>query len=250
MVAARRWAVWSGLALGCSLFALCSVFGWYPIKRGFGPDWNQALLWELLRWNLWLPLAALILRLERALRTRQLSRARLAMLYAAAIVSFPALHSVLLTAIYFPLTAAHLGAFLRYRLFVMIGDFLSGIIVCGLVLGLAHARSYYLRLREEEVRTSHLEAQLAQAQLEALKMQLHPHFLFNTLNAISALQTEDLEAAQRMVVRLADFLRLTLENSGVQEVTLEREVDFLARYLEIERIRFPNKLTVEMHIYP
>ncbi|HYL73533.1 MAG TPA: histidine kinase [Bryobacteraceae bacterium] len=238
--------------MACSLFALCSVFSWYPVRRsagGYGPDWNQALAWELLRWNLWAPLAGLILRWERRLPSWRPARARIAILYGGALLVAPAIHSALLVAIYFPFVAGHVAAFLRYRSFVLVTDYLTGIVVCGLVLGLAHARGYYLRLREEELRTSHLETQLAQAQLEALKMQLHPHFLFNTLHAISALQTEDPDGAQSMMARLADFLRLTLENSGVHEVRLEREVDFLSRYLEIERVRFP-RLAVSLDIDP
>jgi two-component system LytT family sensor kinase len=243
-MATRPWMVWTSLALACSVFAFASVFSWYPARHsasGYGPDWYQALLWELVRWNLWLPLAAIIMRWARA---------RTVLWHFVVVLPFPAVHSALLIAIYAPLASMRISTLWRYRSFVVFGDFLTGIIVCVLILGLAHARNYYLQLRDEELKAYHLEAQLAQAQLEALKMQLHPHFLFNTLNAISALQTENLEAAQRMVVRLSEFLRLTLENSGVQEVTVEREVDFLSRYLEIERIRFPARLTVGMHIEP
>jgi len=250
---ARQWAVWIGLVAACSLFAICSVFTWYPARRsvsGYGPDWNQALAWELLRWNLWVPLAALILWCERRWPSSRAGRSQLPILYVASLVVFPAMHTLLLAGIYFPIASVNVAGFLRYRSFVLITDLLTGVVVCALVLGLAHARSYYVRLRDEELRASRLEAQLAQAELEALKMQLHPHFLFNTLNAISALQTDDAEGAQRMMARLADFLRLTLENSGVQEVALRREVDFLTRYLEIERIRFPHRLTVRMDVDP
>jgi len=76
-----------------------------------------------------------------------------------------------------------------------------------------------------------LEAQLAQAQLQALKMQLHPHFLFNTLHSISALVHKNADAADKMIARLGDFLRLTLENSGAQEVSLGQELEFLKCYL-------------------
>ena len=79
-------------------------------------------------------------------------------------------------------------------------------------------------------------------------MQLQPHFLFNSLNAISALQGQDVEAAQTMIARLADFPRLTIDNSGAHEVEFRREIDFLAHYLEIERICFPQRLSVEMRI--
>ena len=109
---------------------------------------------------------------------------------------------------------------------------------------------YYSRYREGELRTAQLSAQLAQAQLQALRAQLHPHFLFNTLNAISTLVHKDPDIADRMIARLSDLLRLTLENIGVQEVRLAQELEFLERYLEIERMRFPDRLQVRMHIAP
>src|SRR5262249_28489116 len=94
------------------------------------------------------------------------------------------------------------------------------------------------------------QLQVTEAQLQALKMQLHPHFLFNTLNSISALLDEDVDAADQMLARLGDFLRLTLENSGAQRVTLQEELEFLRCYLEIERVRFEDRLTINMHIDP
>ncbi|HET8677491.1 MAG TPA: histidine kinase [Blastocatellia bacterium] len=81
-------------------------------------------------------------------------------------------------------------------------------------------------------------------------MQLHPHFLFNTLNSVSALLDEDVEAADEMLARLGDLLRMTLTNSGAQEVTLQEELEFLRCYLEIERVRFQDRLTIQMDIDP
>src|SRR5215212_513388 len=98
------------------------------------------------------------------------------------------------------------------------------------------------------LRASQLESQLAQAQLQALKMQLHPPFLFKTLHSISALLHKDTDAARKMITRLGDFLRLTLENSGTQEVTLKEEIEFLRCYLEIERIRFQDRLTTRVEV--
>ena len=109
---------------------------------------------------------------------------------------------------------------------------------------------YYERYQAGEFRASQLEAQLAQAQLQALKMQLQPHFLFNTLNSISALQLTDVEAANRMTARLGDFLRLTLDNAGQQEVPLRQEMEFLRGYLEIESIRFQDRLQVTLDLDP
>jgi sensor histidine kinase YesM len=124
------------------------------------------------------------------------------------------------------------------------------ILIYWLILMISHALTYYARYREGELRASQLQAQLAQAELQALKMQLQPHFLFNTLHSISALQLKDIEAANRMIARLGDFLRLTLDNSGAQEVTLQKELEFLKCYLEIETIRFQDRLTVNMEVEP
>jgi sensor histidine kinase YesM len=132
----------------------------------------------------------------------------------------------------------------------VIANFSEGIGIYLLIALTAYAFSYYRRYRQGQVRALQLEAQLSQAQLEALKMQLHPHFLFNTLHSISALLSKDTEAARRMITRLGDFLRLTLENSGAQEVTLQQEMEFLRCYLEIERVRFQDRLITRLNISP
>jgi len=118
------------------------------------------------------------------------------------------------------------------------------------ILLISHAFSYYNSYRKGELKASQLRTQLVQSQLEALKMQVHPHFLFNTLHSISALLSKDTEGARKMITRLGDFLRLTLENSGSMEVTLQQELEFLNGYLEIERIRFQDRLTTDIHVDP
>ncbi len=130
----------------------------------------------------------------------------------------------------------------------VVANFTEAIGIYLLIALTGYAFSYYRRFREGQVRTLQLEAQLSQAQLHALKMQLHPHFLFNTLHSISALLNKDAEAARKMITRLGDFLRLTLENSGSQEVTLRQEMEFLGCYLEIERIRFQDRLVTHMDV--
>jgi two-component system LytT family sensor kinase len=128
--------------------------------------------------------------------------------------------------------------------------FHSSIVTYWILAGATWGYDYYVRYRQGELRAAQLSVQLAQAQLQALRTQLHPHFLFNTLNAISALVHRDPEAADRMVARLSDLLRLTIEGIGVQEVPLAKEIDFLKRYLEIEQTRFADRLTVDMQIEP
>ena len=118
------------------------------------------------------------------------------------------------------------------------------------IVGMSHAFSYYNSFRKGELKASELRTQLIQSQLEALKMQVQPHFLFNTLHSISALLSKDTDGARKMITRLGDFLRLTLENSGSMEVTLQQEIEFLNGYLEIERIRFQDRLTTEIRVDP
>lgn len=106
------------------------------------------------------------------------------------------------------------------------------------------ATMYHRESRDRE----QLEVQLAQAQVQSLKLQLHPHFLFNALNTITALIGQDPGAAERMVSGLSDLLRLSLRHATEQEVPLERELEILQHYLEIQRIRFADRLTVRYDI--
>jgi len=139
----------------------------------------------------------------------------------------------------------------------LIGRLPIDVIIYWTIVGAGYAFEYYRRFREQqfqagrlELRATQLETQLAQAQLQALKMQLHPHFLFNTLHAISALIDDDVKGARRMIARLSELLRLTLDNVGQQEVSLRQELDALERYLEIEQIRFQDRLTVRLAVAP
>jgi LytS/YehU family sensor histidine kinase len=101
------------------------------------------------------------------------------------------------------------------------------------------------------LRASQLEAQLAQAQLQMLKMQLQPHFLFNTLNGITGLvRDNDNAAAVQMLVGLSDLLRQTLDNAGKQEVRLSEELEWLELYLKLQQIRFSDRLHVTINAAP
>jgi two-component sensor histidine kinase len=120
----------------------------------------------------------------------------------------------------------------------------------GLLLGIAHVPLYYGRYRERERAAEQLARGITEARLQALKMQLQPHFLFNTLNAISALIPAEAKPAKRMLARLGDLLRVTLEHEETQEVTLREELAFLQPYLEIEQARLEERLTVVMDIAP
>jgi two-component system LytT family sensor kinase len=128
--------------------------------------------------------------------------------------------------------------------------FHQGLTIYWTTLVVAHALQYYRGQRASEKRTAQLAAQLAQAQLQALKMQIHPHFLFNTLNSIAALLHQDVEVADRMIARLGDFLRLTLTRSDAQTTDFAQELEFLRCYLDIERTRFADRLVVATEVEP
>jgi len=118
------------------------------------------------------------------------------------------------------------------------------------VIGIIHALEFNRRYREREVAAADLRTRLSEAQLEALRSQIHPHFLFNTLHSISTLMHRDVEAADTMLTRLSDLLRLTLKHRGENEITLREELALAEHYLDIMRVRFGDRLTVTRSIDP
>jgi two-component system, LytTR family, sensor kinase len=128
-------------------------------------------------------------------------------------------------------------------------NFQSSLPTYWLMLFVWYAIDYYTKFRDRELRATQLEAQLSQAQLQALRMQLNPHFLFNTLNSVSSLMYSDVEAADAMLARLSEFLRLTVDREIKQEIPLEQELEFVSRYLEIEQVRFEDRLRVRIDVH-
>lgn len=128
---------------------------------------------------------------------------------------------------------------------------IANLLIYWVILSSSLVFLYYERYRNEMFKASKLDAQLSNARLQALKMQMHPHFLFNTLHSITALilKNENRDAV-KMINRLSELLRLTLDNIETQVLTLEDEIEFTRRYLEIERIRFHDRLAVEWDIDP
>jgi hypothetical protein len=118
------------------------------------------------------------------------------------------------------------------------------------LVGLAHALVYRRESERRTLDSARLETRLVEAQLQSLQRQLQPHFLFNTLNAISGLMRTDVDAADRMMDRLGDLLRMTLDSASVQVVPLKEDLEMLQRYLDIEEVRFGQRLTVTMRIEP
>ncbi len=239
-----------GIAHGLNEYFFTDTLAYYYKEA---PTLKSMLLWEVVYWPTWAALAPLIFLLARRfpivhenwLRNLLINIAgglliiipqRLIYLTAAGTLQSVLGEEIMLSGLY--------RHFLLYNL-------PTGFLSYGVILLFSHGFNYYKRYQEEELKASELKAELAEAQLQitraelqSLKMQLHPHFLFNTLNSISALLDEDAHAADEMLARLGDFLRLTLENSGAQTIALQEELEFLRRYLEIEQVRFQDRLTV------
>jgi signal transduction histidine kinase len=139
------------------------------------------------------------------------------------------------------------GAF-GQRLFLMNMDW--ALMTYAALVGLSHALAAHRESRARELNAAQLETQLSQTRLRTLQAELHPHFLFNTLHAISSLVHSRPDAADRMISRLSDLLRLTLDRSGAAQVPLQEELEFLQKYLDIEQTRFQDRLTVRYEIEP
>jgi len=224
------------------------------------PTLGQMLVWELPYWLLWAGLAPAIFLFTRRFpidRERWLGNS---LLHIVACVVLSIAHRAIYLIIGWLLHVAayqNLGSIPDLYSSDILFNLPTGFMSYGTIFLVSYVIDYYRRHQEEELNISRLKAELAQAQLQvteaqlhALKMQLHPHFLFNTLNSISALLDEDVDAAEQMLARLGDLLRLTLENSGAQQVTLQEELEFLRCYLEIEHVRFHDRLAVNMLIEP
>ena len=209
---------------------------------------------NLVLFYLWGVFSPLILRFCRRFRVefRRLS-IRNVTVHVPAIVLFAAVHETLLLAILWFVTPSARGELATltgyYARHFGYGFYIDLIIASLIVIG-AHALLYYDDFRTSELQQSALKAQLAQAQLRALKMQVHPHFLFNTLHSISSLVLEDPPKANSMIARLGDFLRLTLDHVDHELVTLKEETEFLRAYLDIEQVRFGDRLKVAFEMEP
>ncbi len=254
--AARR-PRWSGWALGLgawTLLGLCQSAQSYITYAAEGhpiPGW-RALALGLSLWYGWALLWVFVYQLARLCPLEQRDFAwRLAFHLAAAVVFAEAkilLDYPVILAFYCP--TPHLLTLRRFVPMAVNDQFHTYLLIYWAMLGVAHALDYRRQSRLRALRTSQLEAKLAQAQLQLLKLQLHPHFLFNTLNSISALIHTDVELADRMIARLGDLLRLALQHFGAEEVPLREELEFLLSYLEIEQARLGPRLGFDLDVEP
>jgi signal transduction histidine kinase len=215
-------------------------------------SWMELLWLNLADWYVWAVLAIFVFRLARRFPFERGRWRHGLLIQAPASIVFALVASALQLVVNHYLRQAlpkptSSAAFVELFMLVAL---LENLAIYWVILGIYHVLAYSRKYRERELRASQLEARLAQAQLQVLKMQLHPHFLFNTLHAISALMHQDVELADRMLARLADLLRSTLENADKQEVSLKEELAFIQPYLEIEQARLGPRLTVQLDIDP
>jgi len=246
----RRWLTEIAVALGLTVIFTSQLYIWvnlWPMRVG----WGTALLWALPQLALWGLSIPLLIRLSRRWTITAPHRGRDVLGHALASIAYAG--TVLLV---IDLSDRLLGwtrlmgapSFLVSDIGKTVLHLHMGMAVYWVVIAADHAVRFHGEARNRELVASRLEAQLADAKLTALRMQVHPHFLFNTLNAIAVLMRRDSADAERMLHRLSDFLRVTLEDGDVGAVPLEREMAILESYLAIEKARFGERLTVRYAI--
>jgi len=230
--------------------AFASQFYLSSTLLGRSVTWGQAISYSLGDWYVWAVLAVPILMVARRFPPEAGAPWRAAGIHlvAALIVSLVyvvlralvgQVHSLLIDE---PVT------FLEIFRPLLVKTFPFNLLIYGVIISVSHAIDYYRKYHERTVHTLELEKHLAEARLQALLRQLKPHFLFNTLNGIASLMHSDVDAADRMLVRLGELLRLTMSHPGQPLTPLREEIAFIEKYLEIERIRFRDRLAVDYAI--
>jgi two-component system, LytTR family, sensor kinase len=224
---------------------------------GYSYPWGRALWWQLWEWSLWGLLAFIVFAACRMCERRDVGWGKQAVAHAL-LGSAVALMQGFLAAFgahveawvrgWPPLQNGKPWSFVEIEKVTVINHFHQNLLIYVAMVAAWHAVRHYQRARERELRAVELEAQLAQAQLQALRAQLHPHFLFNTLNTIAEMIHHAPGKAEEMTLQLSELLRLALQSQAAQEVPLAEEIAFVRRYLEIERTRFGERLTVEWAI--
>jgi len=218
-------------------------------------SWSDAFGHALLLWYLFLPIVPLAIALAQKLPAALGHRLRNLCIHSLIALAVGAAHPYAYVLVYSLATQprwaiATARSLLPYLHYWYMQDLLMAVLAYAMTVAATHAFLYYRSFQQGQLRTAQLQAQLANANLTALKMQLHPHFLFNALHSISALQMIDREAAQKMTALLGDFLRMTLRDLNRQEVPLRQEFEFLQSYLAIEQMRFGSRLRFSVEAAP
>ncbi len=215
-------------------------------------SWHQALYYSLADWYVFATLSCVPIYLARHYGLEEGHWRRNVTLHLCASLVFSVCYVILRTAVAKGLgwlmgQPVGFGATFKPLLFK---TWHFNLLIYWVILTVYHAVDFYRKYQERNTRSLQLEKRLAEARLLALQMQLNPHFLYNTLHAISSLMYQDVQAADRMIARLSQLLRYALQSTDQQEVPLRQELEFLRRYVEIEQARFGNRLNIEIQIDP
>jgi two-component system LytT family sensor kinase len=245
----RTWPVafglWTLVAISYALTLEMNGAG-----EGAAIPWHRAFAWTFPSFYLWMLLTPVIAFLVR--RTAGQPALRFVAVHVPASVCLAVIHTAVFLVFFWWLE----GPRGRYTTFAdlvrlnAVDEVHLGLLIYWLVLVILRGIDSQRRLVSEQTRASRLQAELAESRLQVLRTQLQPHFLFNTLHAISALALDDPHLARVMIARLADFLRLTLVESSSQELSLARELQLLSAYLEIQKLRFQDRLSVDIDVGP
>jgi len=240
-------AVWASLGL---IWAGPIYFEMKPMGH---TAW-RIFTWGILTWLAWAPLTPVMSWVAGRFSLVGENWSRNLAVHLPAFLLIAAAHSAAATALILslnPFDEPGLRTFWPSFISRTIGQLGSDLLIYAGVVGICYALDYYRKYREREYLATRLEAQLAQAQLESLRMQLHPHFLFNTLNGIVGLVRDNKnQTAVNMLVGLSDLLRHTLEHSSKQEIELRHEISFIKLYLSIQQMRFSDRLRIQYDIHP
>jgi signal transduction histidine kinase len=243
---AGRWGLWLifWTFLGLSF---ASQFYISSAKAGLEVSWKQAVSYALGDWYVFALLSIPVSGLARRFPFESIKWGRSLLVHLASSMIFSFVYIVLRASLGSWQYGASFGEAFRP---LLVKTWHFNLLIYCVIVAVSQAFDYYRKYRERELRASELEKHLVQAKLQALQMQLNPHFLFNTLHSISSLMHKDVEAADRMIMRLSDLLRAALDGADTQEVSLRKELELLQLYLGIEQIRFGNRLTVEVNVAP
>ena len=239
--------------LGFLFWTLVVLFYSTPTSRfGQPASWERSLKNAMTQWYVWGLLAPFIVGVDRRLPIAREALFQRVLLHIPLSFAFTVIYvyaSRLATAL---LEGDVQGFSLSPDLIrnAWGGAFHWNILIYWLIVGAHGAYDYYTNLKERQLQTAELERLLAESRLDALQTQLHPHFLFNALNAVSAHVERDPRTARRMLEELGELLRLSLDHAEDQEIPLEQELAFLERYLAIQKVRFEDRLDVTMEIAP
>ena len=232
--------------------AFASQFYLSSTLLGRSVTWGQAISYSLGDWYVWAVLSVPVVWLARRFPPEGAQPWRTAVIHLGAALACSLVyvllragvgqvHSLLIDE---PVTFAEVFRPLLARTFPF------NLLIYGVIVTISHALDYYRKYHERTVHALELEKHLTEARLQSLLRQLKPHFLFNTLNGIASLMHSDVNAADKMLVRLSELLRLTMHHPGQPLTKLRDEIQFIEKYLEIERIRFRDRLSVELKVSP